>query len=329
MKISVSFATNRYGWLENTFRCLGSQTLPHEEWELIMIDDVPEDRCEQVMGLAEKENINLKWMRSKPNYWKSNRMLGNARNTGFIHSDGELIVFLDDYTWLESKFLQWHWEIYKKTGMAVIGRVKTIRFKEQIISLQECEIINDDHRFDEIQRRGMSTWINAPYGWFYTYNSSAPLDKIIEINGYDEEFDCTGEDDIDLGERLHRAGIEFIFATEREITAYHMRHGGKTNPEKCFVCGELLLAKEASRICPECASIDLDKLKALNTPDRYKPEEVHKVINGRLALLDRNKRKEPWNVNKGYFDLSESRKQVKEYGKNHSYSVHEKKRAPI
>ncbi len=314
MKISISFATNRYGWLENTFRCLGSQTLPHEDWELVMIDDVPEDRQKQVLHLAEKENINLKWMRSKPNHWKSNRMLGNARNTGFIHSDGELVVFLDDYTWIEPRFLQWHWEIYKKTGMAVIGRVKIIKFREQVNSIQDCVIIHDDHRFDVLNRQGMSTWMNAHYGWFYTYNASAPLSRVIEVNGYDEEFDCTGEDDIDLGERLHRAGVEYVFVTEREITAYHMRHGGKITPEKCFVCGGLLSAKDrVTRICLECATTDVDKLKSIKAADRYKPEEVHKVAGGHLALLERNKRKEPWHVNHGYFDLSEARKNRDRY----------------
>lgn len=276
MKISVSFATIRYGWLENTFRCLGQQTLPHMEWELIMVDDVPNDRSDQVLELAKKENINVKWMRSKQNYWKSSRMLGNARNTGFIHSDGELVVFIDDYTWISPTFLQKHWEIYSGTKKAIIGRVQSVGYKDSVQSSSELVITGEDDRYKYVITRGLPS-SDSIYGWFYTFNASASFKKIQEINGYDEEFDCTGEDDIDLGERLSRSGLDFIYVTESDITVFHMQHEGKM--PLCGVSKELYNTK----------------------------------YDGSWGLLERNKRRKPWEVNIGYFDLSDARNNRDKY----------------
>ena len=322
MKISISFATIRYGWLENTFRCLGQQTLPHNEWKLIMIDDTPEDRSEQVIELAKKENINIKWMRSKKNYWKFNRMLGNARNTGFVHSDGELIVFLDDYTWIPPTFLEEHWKIYKQTKNAVIGRVKAVTYKDNIKDSSELEVIGEDNRYEQILSKGNSYLQDAPYAWFYTFNSSAPLANIIKINGFDEEFDCTGEDDIDLGERLSRIGTKFTYRTHSGITIFHTQHG-KNIIVKCNNCNANLGEYHCwydRNTCPNCKTPvnmhDINKMIRFNITPRYKENDVHKVTKdlygtkyeGSWGLLERNKRKNPWNVNNGYFNLSDARK---------------------
>lgn len=321
LKISISFATIRHGWLENTFRCLGRQTLPHDEWELIMIDDISEDRSEYVLELARKEGIKIKWMRSKPNYWKSNRLLGNARNTGFIHSDGKLVVFLDDYTWAPETFLEEHWKIYNETGMAVIGRVKVIKYMDRVESGGDLTIIGDDQRYKLLLAQGNGGVQDAVYAWFYTFNASAPLEKIININGYDEEFDCTGEDDIDLGERLSRTGMTFTFRTHPEITVFHMQHGGQNARIKCTNCGEDLSNYDncwnSVVTCPGCKkelNISL-MMREINVHPRYKDNEVHKITkdkyntihDGSWGLLERNLRKDPQDVNRGDFYLRGAR----------------------
>lgn len=322
LKISISFATIRNGWLENTFRCLGQQTLPHDEWELVMTDDVPEDRSKYVRELANKEGINVKWMRSKPNHWKSNRMLGNARNTGFIHCDGELVVFMDDYTWVPETFLEEHWKAYKELATATIGRVKTVKYQDKVESQDDLTVIGDDDRYNIILMQGYKPSRLSLYGWFYTFNTSAPLKSIIEINGYDEEFDAVGEDDIDLGERLSRIGLRFAYLTHPGITVFHMQHGGKSPPH--MGCGGQFKIKGDVAVCNKCGcsvkssfavTYDIDTKMSINLPDRYREDEVHKVpkelyntrFGGSWGLLERNKRREPGDVNRGYFDLQGAR----------------------
>ena len=308
MKVSISFATIRAGWIENTFKALGAQTLPHRDWELVFIDDWG-DRGEEVEKLAKDNCVNLKYMQSKPYHWKSNRQLGNARNTGFIHSDGELIVFLDDYTWIPETFLQRHWEIYRETRKAVIGRVRPVKYNSgPIKSLDGLEVMGEDERFTHLikVRRREAPFPNL-YAWFYTFNCSAPLASIVKVNGYDEEYDCTGEDDIDLGTRLMRTGMEFTYRTEPGITAYHMQHGGKL---------PINWGRWAGR-----AYLDSVSLREINMPQRFRDDEVHKVpkelygtkYDGSWGLLERNARRLPWEVNQGYFSLKEARENRVKY----------------
>jgi len=286
MKVSVSFCTIRSGWLGNTFRALGRQMLPPEDWELVMVDDYG-DRWGEVRALAEENGVNVKYMASKPYHWKSNRQLGNARNTGFIHCDGELVVFLDDYSWVEPFFLPTHWSLYKHTGQAVIGVVQAVEPDCGVINGRGCLKFVEgsvDERLKSIRPKTAKD--NCPPGWFWTFNASAPLESIVRVGGYDEEFDCTGEDDIDLGLRMSRIGQRYHYTVDPRITVYHLKHNG----------GQ-------SRAAP------------------FKPEECHLVTkdlygtryDGSWGLLERNSRRKPWMVNEGYFNLKKARRNREAY----------------
>lgn len=275
MRISVQFATIRSGWLENTFRALGAQTLPHEEWEFVMVDDYG-DRWLEVKALAEKYKVNTKYMCSKPYKWKSNRQLGNARNTGLIYSDGELMVFLDDYSWVERDWLKLHWRTHVKTGMAVIGVVYGVKLKTDTVnSLQDLTIESSDERLKDHTFDGP-----CRPGWFWTFNASAPLGAVLAVNGYDERLDCAGEDDVDLGLRMARLGVKFWYCADPRIAVYHMRHnGGLSRPSPFKV--------------EEC--------------DKFTKEALNVRYDGSWGLLEDNARKQPWEVNVGYFSLRKAR----------------------
>jgi hypothetical protein len=128
--------------------------------------------------------------------------------------------------------------------------------------------------------QGYREWKDCPAGWFYCSNTSAPLSKIIEVNGFDEEMDCTSEEDVDLGLRLARVGCRFWFKSNSDVNVYHMAHG----------------------------------LPELHPPLRYRPEECHVVtrgmyneLEGSHAIIKRNREREPWRVNEGIFDLKTAR----------------------
>lgn len=286
MRISISFASIRQRWLDNTFRALGRQTMPHEDWEFLMVDDWG-DRWNEVQALAEQNQVNVKYMRSKPYHWKSNRQLGNARNTSFIHAEGEVVAFLDDYSWIEFDWLRMHWRIYQKYNCGVMGVVHAVKTNlGSIRSKNDLEVEKDrpDERLKNIDR-GKHLY-PAPAGTFWTFNASCPLTKIIEVNGYDEEFNCSGEDDVDLGIRMSRVGLRYYFCAEQAIAVYHMRHNG-----------------------------------GQSRPSPFKPEECHKVTkelygtkyDGSWGLLERNSRVKPWEVNQGYFRLAEARSNRDKY----------------
>jgi glycosyltransferase involved in cell wall biosynthesis len=297
--VSVIVPTRRYGSVyEILFNGLKNQTL--KDYELLIVDDVPEDRSGLAEAYAKRHGLNVKWMRSKPNYWKSNRLIANARNTALIHAEGELVVFIDDYTWIPPRFLESHWKTWKEQGYCLIGSVTAVKYTpnppedlstlpvhtydERSKTAYTIHMIQEGHptpgALDTRLSLGYKEWKDCPPGWFYTCNASSPLAKIVEVNGFDEEFDCTSEEDVDLGLRLARVGCRFWFKSNPDVTAYHMEHG---RPE-------------------------------LIPPLRYKPEECHYVtknmyneLEGSHALIKRNSMREPWRVNEGIFNLKEAR----------------------
>jgi len=285
--VSVIVPTRRYGPVyEILFNGLKNQTF--REFEVLIVDDVPEDRSHLAKKYAEKYKLNVKWMRSKPNYWKSNRLIANARNTALIYAEGELVVFFDDYTWVPPRFLESHWKVWDETGYNLLGAVTAVEytpnppedFRVLPVLTYDGRTKNFGGAVDTRTYQGYREWKDCPPGWFYTCNASAPLQKIVEVNGFDEEFDCTSEEDVDLGLRLYRVGCRFWFKSDPDCTAYHMAHG----------------------------------LPELNPPPRYRPEECHRVtkgmyneLEGSHALIKRNMQREPWRVNEGIFDLKVAR----------------------
>jgi GT2 family glycosyltransferase len=301
--VSVIVPTRRYGPLfEILFNGLKNQTL--KDFELLIVDDVPEDRSSIVEEYAKKYMLNVKWMRGKPNYWKSNRLIANARNTGLIYAEGELIVFIDDFTWVPKRFLESHYHLWNATGYNLIGSVTAVKYTDNPPEdLSMLPIYTYDERIkraykgndyikalqvgqptpgavDTRVHLGYRDLKDCPPGWFYCSNASAPLRKIIEVNGFEEELDCTSEEDVDLGLRLARVGCKFWFKSDPDVNAYHMTHG----------------------------------LPELNPPLRYSPEECHRVtkgmyneLEGSHAIIKRNSLREPWKVNEGIFDLKLAR----------------------
>lgn len=242
MKISVIIPTVRPSEALFGFQLpsLATQTLPKDEWELLLIDDYPESREQKVKEFAEKHGLNVKWMRSKPPHWRTNEPIGCARNTGLIHAEGELCVFIDDFSWVKPKYLETMWSGYDPVkGYSLIGPVTAIEFPKPPYpnDLSTLKIERTDTRIpvekipfgrpirwrEEWREHRKDIWGCLP-GWFYTCNASAPLDKIIQVNGFWEIADLTREEDALMGLALDKVGWRFRFFNTPNSTVYHACH---------------------------------------------------------------------------------------------------------
>jgi len=66
--------------------------------------------------------------------------------------------------------------------------------------------------------------MTAPPEWFYGY-SSFSLDAILKVNGFNELCDGTkGQEDQELGVRLHMAGYEGIFLLDKDLWVIEHEH---------------------------------------------------------------------------------------------------------
>jgi len=247
--------TRRFGSvLPILFNGLKNQSLEKDCWEVIVIDDVPESREAEAKGLAEKYGVNLQYIHpAKKPSWKSNRNIANARNHGLIVAKGKLIVFYDDYTWVPPRYLESHLDTYEISGYCLIGAVTAVQWSDNPtedftrLPIQDIDKraiqtqgIRPDGAIDSRTLQGYTELRDCQGSWFYCSNASAPLDKIVEANGFWELADCTSEEDLILGMMLQRLGCKFWFKSNPDVNTYHMAHGKpEINPPKLYPEHEL------------------------------------------------------------------------------------------
>jgi len=213
-KASINIVTNRYGGLDAQLYYFSQQTF--KDFELVILDDLYDERKELIENLSNKYNLNIiynKPKRSKKNVVTCLHAL--YRNEALIYSNGEYIIFFDDYQIPIPTFVEEHLKyLNKNTG--VVG---------QQILLKAMDINNPNlHDIKQLDPRNTENKVKeAHYGHFWTNNCSAPLDRIVEVNGFDERFiGGTGGEDYDLGLRLTKIGVKLIY--NPNALCYHIDH---------------------------------------------------------------------------------------------------------
>lgn len=175
MKITVVTPTIRSNGLEITHKCLLRQTFRDFEW------------------LTEYNTSGM----IDVNY-AYNAMLKRAR--------GELIVSLQDYTFVQPDFLQKWWAAYQQHPRAFmtapVGKVDDLTKMENI-------------RWDWRSYRNDETTNVRPctYDCWEIDNGAAPLAALKEIGGFDEALDNCGNfagDNVNVACRAELAGYEFL-----------------------------------------------------------------------------------------------------------------------
>lgn len=113
MKVSVIIPTHRPGYMDTISQALKAQTLPREDWELILVDELYELRKDIVKPLMDFNFQHIPQPLSEKQQGQA------AINLGLKHAKGELIYFMCDYSYPHSGTLERHWEIYERYGPKV------------------------------------------------------------------------------------------------------------------------------------------------------------------------------------------------------------------
>ena len=113
-KISVVFVTNRKDAYRFLATQLDKQTLPVEDYEVIVADD---------LRAADYDDGRVKWFKprqkSEGDVWNLNK----AYNDCLDKVNGELIVFIQDFIWIPANGLQRFWDDYQLYPNAIITGV--------------------------------------------------------------------------------------------------------------------------------------------------------------------------------------------------------------
>lgn len=236
MKISLVMVTARGSYpvgknephlFEIILDSLESQTFT--DFEFIIVDALHNKRKDFFQN--NQYPFPVKHINTKPSVWLDRGMwaICSARNQGIIHSDGELVVFIDDIFAFESKGLELYWQYYYKYGLFAQA-LQDFYTPEGEKLFKDGEWVRDSRwKFtneysDHITKRG-DAYIHNLGDWYYGAGASASMEMLLKVNGFDENFDGTKSlEDCDLGRRLSEMGCQFVFDKNLKTNGYYYNY---------------------------------------------------------------------------------------------------------
>ena len=166
-----------------------------KDFEVVLVDGLYERR----KGYPFPSDLKVKHVPHHPNhrlwldmgYWA----VASAYNTGIIHSEGELLIFFTDCIVFDRHLLQRYWDWYEKGYFPLCG-FRGIDYWAENPPRWSWDI---DSRLKAMKTDVM---VGCPHEWWFGL-SSAPIDAVLRVNGYDEKFDGSkGLEDMDMGIRI-------------------------------------------------------------------------------------------------------------------------------
>lgn len=195
--------------LEAALKSLSQQDYPHEAIQIIVVDDAsPHLDSEQLHAAVAP--LQLQLLRNEQNQGRA-----RTRNTALRVASGEIVVFLDSDMIVGTNFLRAHAQQHQNHAEAVF--VGNVRFASEIPNTSLTRYIEGRgvHRVDEDKP--------IPFNCFVTGNSSVRRSTLLRVGFFDEDLTAYGGEDLELGYRLHLAGIPLYYAPEALSYHYHLR----------------------------------------------------------------------------------------------------------
>ncbi len=215
MMISVVINTySRANCLKETVAAFQKQSLPPEQYEIVIVDDGSTDEtCDLLPKLATSGPAVVKYRQ------QSNCGPAAARNAGLGLAGGTLIVFVGDDIVPSRHFLQTHLSAHEKNGHQT--NVAVAGFTQWHANIKVTPFL------DYIAKHGPQfAYSRAPQaGWvgrslFYSSNVSLRRELLGRVNPvFDADFRYAAYEDIDLAYRLEKLGMRVYF--EPQAVASH------------------------------------------------------------------------------------------------------------
>lgn len=203
--MNLSVIIPAHGKEDLLIRCLKSldkDTQGDSEYEVFVVDD-GSGLDEYAVRTQTKAQYPITW-----HAFEMTRGRSAARNTGIRATTGEIIVFLDSDMEAREGFIRAHLKHHlEHRHTAVIGNIiwpKGGSFLKYIGSRGVAKLNTGD---------------DVPPWYFVTGNASLERADLPEGSTFDETLPGWGGEDLDLGLKLHSAGVKFLFAPE--AVSYH------------------------------------------------------------------------------------------------------------
>lgn len=222
-KVSIVMSLkNRTNFLRFTLETLIRQTMPKDDWELVVVDDgSTEDICKFLESYSDR--INIKYLKidnkkSEIPIWSHTPSLSN--NVGFKNAEGEVIVICGPEILHKETNLEFAYKAACK-NISAFGLVwhSNLNFVNKVFSHFDPKNTSFDNYIATEGAKHNCITQNT----FYWYLLAVKRSHILNIGGVDEEYGrgVCGEDD-NFAARLHVSGITNTHAFD--MVAIHMEH---------------------------------------------------------------------------------------------------------
>lgn len=196
------------------------------EFEIIICDDGSEDK----MTLEQISNLDL-----NINYIElPHKGRAAARNKGLEKASGNIIIFSDDDSLIEEEFVSKHIFLHSQYDQTVVlGNRKQVYLDDKDIgSINGSNYFRQLAKIRNIAKNDIYSYCTKPIifknnpssHWLCstTGNMSIKRNFIENYGGFDENFSGWGFEDIELGYRFSKNGINFYY--DENLINYHMEH---------------------------------------------------------------------------------------------------------
>ncbi|MBC7190373.1 glycosyltransferase family 2 protein [Candidatus Aerophobetes bacterium] len=208
MLVSIVIPTyNRKIVLRRCLELLFNQNFPKSDYEIIVVDNGSTDETDKMVNSLSPpcRFLFLKEERRGPHI---------ARNMGIKNARGEIVVFVDSDILTPPDFLKEHLRFHTLYGEKVIVSGPTVR----------TDNLMDD--FSDIEKRKkMERLFNLSGPSPITSNLSVRRKYLIEVGGFDEDFEGLGWHDWELNYRLKKLGL--VARKNIDAIVYHYKEKRK------------------------------------------------------------------------------------------------------
>jgi GT2 family glycosyltransferase len=203
-KVAVAIPThNRAPLLERLLMALEKQTLPPEEFEVVVVDDGSNDETAGVLArFREATRLNLRTLRAD-----TPRGPAAARNRAWRTTSAPMVAFTDDDCVPDPEWLRAGLAAAGGAARIVVGRTKPPE-EQMALAAQPFSRVMD------VQSSDLYETCNV----FYRRR------ELETVGGFDERFRRPSGEDTHLGLAVHDLGVEAVFAPDA-IVLHDVRPG--------------------------------------------------------------------------------------------------------
>ena len=235
-RLSVVIPThNRARTLGECLRALGHQTLPHKDFEVIVVDDGSSDGTEAFCR-GFKAGYRLTYLR------QANAGAGAARRHGVEHARGEYLLMFNDDTIASANLLAKHLQAQKAHSREKLAVLGDFRYPPAASARGLSYFLTrNPFLFPQVT---LKPGVHSHSALFVTCNLSVPREAVLSAGSFDPSFRVA--EDTDLGIRLMKIGFRVLYIPEAIAIHEHLPFtmGGLLKRAESYGPAQLLLFRK-------------------------------------------------------------------------------------